>query len=155
MPLGPRVYSTIVIRPCLAKLLSVVSDASYTFCPRLSTLRLSYTARSWAPWYHDWPVFFLGVGSKGLRIPSNQLKLAYIERIEKLARANGYCVRRHSNEQRSLRVKRHVVVEGSRLLVGAELLAMPAARRDAMSAKCLATSRSTQSKILQACRSLI
>jgi len=44
MPLGPRVYSTIVIRPCLAKLLSVVSDASYTFCPRLSTVRLSYTS---------------------------------------------------------------------------------------------------------------
>jgi hypothetical protein len=98
---------------------------------------------------------FLCFSNKGFRIPSNQLKLAYVERIEKLARANGYCVRRHSNEQGSLRVKRHMVTEASRLLGPAELLAVPAAKRDAMSAKCLATSRGTQSKILQACRSLI
>ena len=83
-------------------------------------------------------------GNKRFRIPSNQPKLVYVERIEKLARTNSYCVRRHSNEQHSLSVKQHMVIEASRLLVRAEPLAVPGAKPDAMSVKSLAKKHAEQ-----------
>jgi hypothetical protein len=55
------------------------------------------------------PGLFLYVGNKGFCVPNDQLKLVYVERIEKVTATSRYRVRRYAKEQNSLRIERHVL----------------------------------------------